>query len=94
MVVARQDQVDHSLDGTRVKEIALRIIVGWRSNDHHVGLAVGRLGVECSVKVQVATRQILFNLVIGYGRLSTIDHLDLLGHDVDSLDMMMLREQA
>ena len=89
---------DGGLDGARVEEVLLRIVVGGRGDDGIVGAGVGLGHVDGGVQVELALprlglRQEALDLVVLDGRLVVVDLLDLLGHDVQRVHLVVLREQ-
>ena len=96
--VHRSHGGDGCLDGGRVEEVPVRVIVGGRGDDGIVGARVGLGHVDGSVKVELALprlglRQEALDIVVLDGRLEVIDLLDLLGHDVQCVHLVVLREQ-
>ena len=89
---------DGGLDGARVEEVPVRVIVGGRGDDGVVGTRVGLGHVGGGVQVELALprlclRQEALDLVVLDGRLEVVDLLDLLGHDVQRVHLVVLREQ-
>ena len=89
---------DGGLDRARVEEVPVRVVVGGRGDDGVVGARI-RLGhVDGGVQVELALprlglRQEALDLVVLDGRLVVVDLLDLLGHDVQRVHLVVLREQ-
>ena len=88
------DELDDLLDMARVEIVLLRVVVGRRGDNHEVGIAVGGGPVEGGREVQVLLREVLLDIFILYGRLAPVDHIDLLGDDVDGFHLMVLAEQC
>lgn len=89
---------DGGLDGARVEEVPVRVVVGGRGDDGVVGARVGLRHVDGGVQVELSLprlclRQEALDLVVLDGRLVAVDLLDLLGHDVQRVDLVVLREQ-
>ena len=89
---------DCGLDGAGVKEVPVRIVVGGRGDDGVVGARIGLGHVHGGVQIELALprlglRQEALDLVVLDGRLIVVDLLDLLGHDVQGVDLVVLREQ-
>lgn len=89
---------DGGLDGARVEEVPVRVIVRRRRDDGVVGARVGLGHVDGGVQVELALprlglRKEALDLVILDGRYVAVDLLDLLGHDVQCVHLVVLREQ-
>ena len=89
---------DGGLDGARVEEIPVGIVVGGRSDDDEVGARIGLRHVHGGVQVELALprlglRQESLDFVVLDRRLVVVDLLDLLGHNVQRVDLVVLREQ-
>ena len=89
---------DGGLDGARVEEVPIAVVVGGRGDDGVVGTRVGLGHVDGGVQVELALprlglRQETLNLVVLDGRLVVVDLRDLLRHDVQRVDFIVLREQ-
>lgn len=89
---------DGGLDGARVEEVPVRVVVGGRGDDGIVGARVGLGHVHGGVQVELALprlglRQEALDLVVLDGRYVAVDLLDLLGDDVQSVHLVVLREQ-
>lgn len=89
---------DGGLDGARVEEVPVRVVVSGRSDDGVVGARIGLGHVEGGMQVELALprlglRKEALNLIVLDGRLVVVDLLDLLGHDVQRVDLVVLREQ-
>ena len=89
---------DGGLDRARVEEVPVRVVVGGRGDDGVVGARVGLCHVDGGVQVERALprlglRQEALDLVVLDGRYVAVDLLDLLGHDVQRVDLVVLREQ-
>ena len=89
---------DGGLDGARVEEVPVAVVVGGRGDDGVVGARVGLGHVDGGVQVELALprlglRQEALDLVVLDGRYVAVDLLDLLGHDVQCVHLVVLREQ-
>lgn len=89
---------DGGLDGARVEEVLIGVVVGGRGDDGVVGARVGLGHVDRGVQVELTLPRLCFrqeslDLVVLDGRLVVVDLLDLLGHDVQRVDLVVLREQ-
>lgn len=89
---------DGGLDGARVEEVPVRVIVRRRRDDGVVGARVGLGHVHGGVQVELALprlglREEALDLVVLDGRYVAVDLLDLLGDDVQSVHLVVLREQ-
>ena len=89
---------DCGLDGARVEEVPLRVVVGGRGDDGVVGARICLGHVHGGVQVELALPRLglskeALDLVVLDGRLIVVDLLDLLGHDVQRVDLVVLREQ-
>ena len=96
--VHRSHGGDGGLDGARVEEVPVRVVVGGRGDDGVVGARVGLGDVDGGVQVELALprlclRQEALDRVVLDGRLEVVDLLDLLGHDVQRVNLVVLREQ-
>lgn len=96
--VHRAHRGDGGLDGAGVEEVPVRVVVGGRGDDGVVGTRVGLGHVHGGVQVELTLPSLCFrqeslNLVVLDGRLVVVDLLDLLGNDVQRVDLVMLREQ-
>ena len=96
--VHRANGGDGGLDGARVEEVPVRVVVGGRGDDGVVGARI-RLGhVDGGVQVELALPSLCFrqeslDLVVLDGRLVVVDLCDLLRHDVQRVNFVVLREQ-
>ena len=89
---------DSGLDGARVEEVPIGVVVGGSGDDGVVGARVGLRHVDGGVQVELALprlclREEALDLVVLDGRYVVVDLLDLLGHDVQRVDLVVLREQ-
>ena len=89
---------DGGLDGAGVEEVPIGVVVGGRCDDGVVNARVGLGHVDGGVQVELALprlglRQEALDLVVLDGRLVVVDLLDLLGHDVQRVNLVVLREQ-
>ena len=89
---------DGGLDGARVEEVPIAVVVGGRGDDGVVGARVGLGHVDGGVQVEltlprICLRKEALDLVVLDGRLVVVDLLDLLGHDVQRVHLVVLREQ-
>ena len=89
---------DGGLDGGSVEEVLIGIVVGGRGDDGVVGARIGLGHVHGSVQVELALPRLCFrqeslDLVVLDGRYVVVDLLDLLGHDVQRVHLVVLREQ-
>ena len=96
--VHRAHRGDGGLDGARVEEVPVRVVVGGRGDDGVVGARIGLGHVDGGVQVELtlprfSLRQEALNLVVLDGRYVVVDLLDLLGHDVQRMHLVVLREQ-
>ena len=96
--VHRAHRRDGGLDGARVKEVPVAIIVGGRGDDGVVGARVGLGHIDGGVQVELALPclglcQEALDLVVLDGRYVVVDLLDLLGHNVQRVHLVVLREQ-
>ena len=96
--VHRAHGSDGGLDGARVEEVPIAVVVRRRGDDGVVGARVGLGHVDRGVQVELALprlglRQEALDLVVLDGRLVVVDLLDLLGHDVQRVHLVVLREQ-
>ena len=96
--VHRANGCDGGLDGAGIEEVLLRIVVGGRGDDGVVGALIGLGHVDGGVQVELALprlglRQKPLDLVVLDGRHVTVNLLDLLGHDVQRVYLVVLREQ-
>lgn len=89
---------DGGLDGARVEEVPVRVIVRRRRDHGVVGARICLGHVDGGVQVELALprlglRQEALDLVVLDGRYVAVDLLDLLGDDVKRVDLVVLREQ-
>ena len=96
--VNRSHRGDGGLDGARVEEVPVTVIVGGRGDDGVVGARVGLGHVHGGVQVEHALPRLglcqeALDLVVLDGRYVVVDLLDLLGHDVQRVHLVVLREQ-
>ena len=89
---------DGGLDGARVEEVPVRVIVRRRRDHGVVGARICLGHVDGGVQVEFALprlglRQEALDLVVLDGRHVAVDLLDLLGDDVKRVDLVVLREQ-
>lgn len=96
--VNRANGGDGGLDGGSVEEVLIGVVVGGCGDDGVVGTRVCLCNVDGGVQVELALprlglRQEALDLIVLDGRLIVVDLLDLLGHDVQRVDLVVLREQ-
>lgn len=96
--VHRANRGDGGLDGARVEEIPVRVVVGGRGDhgvvDARVCLGHVHGGVQGELALpRLGLRQEALDLVVLDGRYVVVDLLDLLGHDVQRVHLVVLREQ-
>ena len=96
--VHRANGGDGGLDGGSVEEVPIAVVVGGRGDDGVVGACVCLCNVDRGVQVELALprlglRQEALDLVVLDGRYVVVDLLDLFGHDVQRVDLVVLREQ-
>ncbi len=96
--VNRANGGDGGLDGARVEEVPVRVVVGGRGDDGVVGVRIGLGHVDGGVQVELALprlglRQEALDLVVLDGRLVVVDLRDLLGHDVQRVHLVVLRKK-
>ena len=96
--VHRANGGDGGLDGGSVEEVPVRVVVGRRGDDGVVGARICLGHVDRGVQVELALPRLCFrqeslDLVVLDGRHIVVDLLDLLGHDVQSMHLIVLREQ-
>ena len=89
---------DGGLDGGSVEEVLIGVVVGGRGDDGVLGARIGLFHVDGGMQVKLALprlglRQEALDLVVLDGRLVVVDLLDLLGHDVQRVHLVVLREQ-
>ena len=89
---------DGGLDGARVEEVPVAVVVGGRGDDGVVGARICLGHVDGGVQVELALPRLCLRkealyLVVLDGRLVVVDLCDLLGHDVQRVDLVVLREQ-
>ena len=87
---------DGGLDGARVEEVPIAVVVGGRCDDSIVGTSVGLVHIDGGVQVELALpllglRKEALDLVVLDGRYVAVDLLDLLGHDVQRVHLVVLR---
>ena len=96
--VHRANGGDGGLDGARVEEVPVRVIVRRRRDHGVVGARICLDHVDGGVQVELALprlglRQEALDLVVLDGRYVAVDLLDLLGDDVKRVHLVVLREQ-
>lgn len=96
--VNRANGGDGGLDGGSIEEVLIGVVVGGCGDDGVVGARVCLCNVDGGVQVELALprlglRQEALDLIVLDGRLIVVDLLDLLGHDVQRVDLVVLREQ-
>ena len=89
---------DGGLDGARVEEVPVAVVVGGRGDHGVVGARICLGHVDSGVQIELALprlglRQEALDLIVLDGRYVVIDLLDLLGHDVQRVHLVVLREQ-
>lgn len=89
---------DGGLDGRSIEEVLIGVIVGGRGDDGVVGARIGLFHVDGGMQVELtfprlSLRQETLDLVVLDGRLVIVDLLNLLGHDVQRVHLVVLREQ-
>ena len=89
---------DGGLDEARVEEVPVAVVVGGRGDHGVVGARICLGHVDGGVQVELTLprlglRQEALDLVVLDGRHVVVDLLDLLGHDVQRVDLVVLREQ-
>ena len=98
VLVHRAHGGNGGLDGAGVEEVPIRVIVRRRGDDGVVGARIGLGHVHGGVQVELALprlglRQEALDLVVLDGRYVVVNLLDLLGHDVQRMDLVVLRQK-
>ena len=75
-----------------IEEILLRVIIGRSGDDNEFRISVGALPVESSDKVQRLLFQVLLYVLILNRTLFPVDFLYLLPYDIDSDNLVVLRQ--
>ena len=88
-----EDQRDDLFYVGGVEEVFLGVVVGGRSDDHEVGVAVGGPTVQRSDEVQRFLSQVLLDIVVLDGADLAIDLVHFLRDHVHGHDLVPLREQ-
>ena len=96
--VHRANGGDGGLDGARVEEVPVRVVVGGRGDDGVVGARICLGHVDRGAQVELALprlglRKEALDLIVLDGRYVVVYLLDLLGHDVQGMHLVVLREQ-
>lgn len=91
--VDREYVADHGFDRTGVEVIGFGVVVGGRGDDDVVGADKGFVLVERGAKVERFVGEIVFDLGVDNRRLLAVDHVHLLGNDVERNDFIVLGEK-
>ena len=96
--VHRANGGDGGLDRRSVEKVPIAVVVGRRGDDGVVSARIGLCHVDGGMQVELTLtrlglRQEALDLVVLDGRHVVIDLLDLLGHDVQCVHLVVLREQ-
>ncbi len=75
-----------------VEEILLRVIIGRSGDDNEFRIAVGALPVKSCNKVQWLLFQVLLYVLILNRTLLPVDFIYLLPYDIDSDNLVVLRQ--
>ena len=87
------DEFDDLFNMGGIEVILYRVIVCGRSNDDEICIAIGCNCIRSSHKIKWFLAQILLDIFVLYGRLTTVYLFNFLGNDVNCCHMMMLAEQ-
>ena len=87
------DEFDDLFNMGGIEVILYRVIVCGRSNDYEICIAIGCNCIRSSHKIKWFLAQILLDIFVLYGRLTTVYLFNFLGNDVNCRHMMMLAEQ-
>ena len=77
-----------------VEVVLYRVVVGGGGYHHKVGVGIGCTAVEGGGEVERLFSQILFNVVVLYGRDVAVEFFHLFGHHVNGCHVMVLRQQG
>jgi hypothetical protein len=91
--VEGQDIADHRLDGPGVEVVGLGVVVGGGGDDHILGPGVGLGLVEGGPEIQGLVAQVVLDFAVDDGRNLAIEHLHLLGDDVEGHHFIVLGQQ-
>ena len=89
-----QHEVNDVFNVVGIEEIALRVVVSGRSDNHEVGIAIGRGAIEGGGEAQRLLGKVFFDVFVLDGRLAMIDFVHLLGHNVNGHHLMVLGEEG
>ena len=78
----------------RVKEVLHAVVVGWRGDDHEIGIAISRLAISGKVYVERLIFKVTLHIFILYWRYVILEHLYLLLYHVYRRDMLVLGKQG
>ena len=82
MRIDPQNGLDHIFNCRGVEKILLRVIICRSSDNHHVGPTVSLIRIKSRLQVKILPGQITLDILVLYRRLTTVDHLHPLRHDV------------
>ncbi|CDA46127.1 unknown [Prevotella sp. CAG:5226] len=77
-----------------VEVVLYRVVVGGGGYHHKVGVGIGCTAVEGGSEVERLFSQILFDVVVLYGRDVAVEFFHLFGHHVNGCHVMVLRQQG
>ena len=89
-----QDQIDHLFDMACVKIVLDGVVVCRSGNHDKIRIPIGGGAIQCGGEIQRLLGQISFNIVILNRRLFPIQHLHLLGNNINCGYLMMLCQQC
>ena len=77
-----------------VEIVLYRVVVGGGGYHHKVCVGIGSAAVEGGGEVERLFGQILFDVVVLYGRDVAVEFFHLFGHHVNGCHVMVLRQQG
>ena len=90
MRVDRQHTIDHRLDASGVEVVGLGVVVGGGGDDDVVCVGKGFHGVGGGLQAQWYVLEVMRNVRVVDGRLSSVDHVDFGREDVQSHHVVVL----
>lgn len=87
-------QFNHFFYVACIEIVLHRVVVGGGSYHDKISVAVGLRSIERDGQVQLLFRQVLFDVIVLYGRLTLVNQVYLLGYHVNSRHLVALAEKG
>ena len=91
--INRHHITNHRLDGAGIEVVSLGIVISGCGNDHHIGTDVGFLPIQRRPEIERLAAQVLLDLFVLDRRIALVEHLNLLGDDVQRNNLIVLSKK-